>query len=62
MNSINKVNTKKSLTRLAGEAKIQINENKYLLDIIGIFKEQITIVKNLFTNYTLNLNKSNESI
>ena len=62
MNSINKVNTKKSITRLAGEAKIQINENKYLLDIIGIFKEQITIVKNLFTNYTLNLNKSNESI
>ena len=62
MNSINKENTKESITRLADEAKIHINQNKYLFDIIGIFKQQISVVKNLITNYSLNLNQNNKTI
>ena len=62
MNSISKENTKESITRLADEAKIHINQNKYLFDIIGIFKQQISVVKNLITNYSLNLNQNNKTI
>ena len=62
MNSIIKENTKESITRLADEAKIHIDQNKYLFDIIGIFKQQISVVKNLITNYSLNLNQNNKTI
>ena len=61
MNSIIKENTKESITKLADEAKLNINRNKYLLEIIEIYKQQISIVKNLITNYSLNINKSNKS-
>ena len=63
MNSFNEQgqnNTKESITRLADEAKVQLSQNKYLLEKVKIFKQQITIVKNFITNYTLNSNqKSN---
>ena len=61
MNSIIKENTKESITKLADEAKLNINRNKYLLEIIEIYKQQISIVKNLITNYSLNINQSNKS-
>ena len=55
MNSINKKgNTKESITRLADKAKQHINKNKYLIEIIEIFKQQISIVKNIIRNYSLN--------
>ena len=54
MNSTTKrENTKESITRLADQAKVQINQNKYLIEIIEIFKHQISIVKNIITNYSL---------
>ena len=54
MNSTTKrENTKESITRLADQAKVQINQNKYLMEIIEIFKQQISIVKNIITNYSL---------
>ena len=55
MDSVNrKSNTKESITRLADEAKLQIIRNKYLNEIIDIFKQQITIVKTIIRNYSLN--------
>ena len=39
--------TKESITILADEAKTQISQNKYLLEIIGIFNQQISLVKSL---------------
>ena len=63
MASINrKENTKESIIRLADEAKKQINQNKYLLEITEIFKQQILMVKNIITNYSINSNQSNKSI
>ena len=54
MNSTTKrENTKESITRLADQAKVQINQNKYLMEIIEIFKQQISIVKKIITNYSL---------
>ena len=54
MNSTTKrENTKESITRLADQAKVQINQNKYLMEMIEIFKQQISIVKNIITNYSL---------
>ena len=53
-----KDNTKESITKLADEAKIQINHNKYLLEISEIFTQQISLVKNLITNYSLNSNQN----
>ena len=50
--------TKESITKLADEAKIQINHNKYLLEISEIYKQQISLVKNLITNYSLNSNQN----
>ena len=59
-----KDNTKESITKLADEAKMHINNNKYLLEISEIFKQQISLVKNLITNYSLNssqnISKSND--
>ena len=60
MNSINDLeqqNSKELITKLADEAKIHLNQNKYLLEIIGIFKQQIKTVKNFITNYSLNSNQ-----
>ena len=60
MNSINELeqqNSKELITKLADEAKIHLNQNKYLLEIIGIFKQQIKTVKNFITNYSLNSNQ-----
>ena len=57
-----KENTKESIIRLADEAKMQINQNKYLLEIIEIFKQQITTVKKIITNYSFNSNQKNKSI
>ena len=61
MNSSNNKNdySKQSITKLADEAKIQINHNKYLLEICEIFKQQISLVKNLITNYSLHSNHQN---
>ena len=62
MNSFNderQLNPKESITKLADEARIQISQNKYLLEIINIFKQQVIIVKNLITNYSLNSNQQN---
>ena len=53
-----KDNTKESITKLADEAKMHINNNKYLLEISEIFKQQISLVKNLITNYSLNSNQN----
>ena len=65
MNSINELeqqNSKELITKLADEAKIHLNHNKFLLEIIGIFKQQIKTVKNFITNYSLNSNQiSNNS-
>ena len=65
MNSINELeqqNSKELITKLADEAKIHLNQNKFLLEIIGIFKQQIKTVKNFITNYSLNSNQiSNNS-
>jgi hypothetical protein len=61
MNSINKKeNTKESITRLADEAKQHINKNKYLIEIIEIFKQQISIVKNIIRNYSLNTKQNDK--
>ena len=60
MNSINDLeqqNSKELITKLADEAKIHLNQNKYLLEIIEIFKQQIKTVKNFITNYSLNSNQ-----
>ena len=57
-----KENAKESIIRLAEEARIKINQNKYLLEMIGIFKQQISMVKNIITNYSLNSNQNNKSI
>ena len=60
MNLINELeehNSKEEITRLADEARIHINQNKFLLEIIGIFKQQIKTVKNYITNYSLNSNQ-----
>lgn len=60
MNSINDLeqqNSKELITKLADEAKIHLSQNKYLLEIIGIFKQQIKTVKNFITNYSLNSNQ-----
>ena len=60
MNSINDLeqqNSKELITKLADEAKIHLNQNKFLLEIIGIFKQQIKTVKNFITNYSLNSNQ-----
>ena len=60
MNSTNELeehNSKEEITRLADEARIHINQNKFLLEIIGIFKQQIKTVKNYITNYSLNSNQ-----
>ena len=63
MASINKKeNTKESIIRLADEAKIQINQNTYLLEIMEIFKQQISMVKNIITNSSINSNQNNKSI
>ena len=64
MNSINIIDKKKiprkSITKLADEARTFLNHNKYLLEMIEIFNHQITTVKNLIINYSLNSNKSTE--
>jgi len=42
MNSINDLeqqNSKELITKLADEAKIHLNQNKFLLEIIEIFKQ-----------------------
>ena len=60
MNSINDLeqqNSKELITKLADEAKIHLNQNKFLLEIIEIFKQQIKTVKNFITNYSLNSNQ-----
>ena len=63
MNSISKKeNNKESIIRLADEAKNHINKNKYLLEMIKIFKEQISIVKNIITDYSINSGKNNKII
>jgi len=65
MNSINDLeqqNSKELITKLADEAKIHLSQNKFLLEIIEIFKQQIKTVKNFITNYSLNSNQiSNNS-
>jgi len=64
MNSINELeehNSKEEITRLADEARIHINQNKFLLEIIEIFKQQIKTVKNFITNYSLNSNQINNN-
>ena len=62
MNSINKKeNRKESITRLADEAKQHINKNKYLIEIIEIFKQQISIVKNIIRNYSSNTSQNDKS-
>ena len=53
--------TKESITKLAEEAKTHINQNKYLLEIIEIFNKQISMVKGLITNYSLNTHQNNNS-
>ena len=64
MNSINtREYTKDSIIIFANEAKLHINQNKNLLEIIEILKQQISKVKNLITNYSLNSNLDiNDSI
>ena len=64
MNSINtKEYTKDSIILLADKAKFHIYQNKHLLEITDIFKQQISKVKNLITNYSLNSNlDANDSI
>ena len=60
MNSINELeacNLKEEITRLADEARIHLNQNNFLLEIIGIFKQQIKTVKNFIINYSLNTNQ-----
>ena len=60
MNSINDLeqqNSKELITKLADEAKIHLSQNRFLLEIIGIFKQQIKTVKNFITNYSLNSNQ-----
>ena len=63
MDSISKKeNTKDSIIRLADEAKTHINKNKYLLEMIGIFKQQISIVKNIITNYSLKFGQNKKIV
>ena len=64
MNSINtREYTKDSIIIFANEAKLHINQNKNLLEIIEILKQQISKVKNLITNFSLNSNLDvNDSI
>ena len=60
MNSINELegcNLKEEITRLADEARIHLNQNNFLLEIIGIFKQQIKTIKNFIINYSLNTNQ-----
>ncbi len=44
--------TKESITILADEAKTQISRNKYLLEMIDIFNQQISMVKSLIKSYS----------
>ena len=53
--------TKDSISILAEKAKENIIHNKYLLQKISIFKQEINIVKNLITNFSLNSNQKNIS-
>ena len=53
--------TKESIIILADEAKKKLNQNKYLLEIIDIFNQQISTVKNLITDYSLNTHQKNIS-
>ena len=53
--------TKESIIILADEAKKKLNQNKYLLEIIEIFNQQISSVKNLITDYSLNTHQKHNS-
>ena len=53
---------KESIIKLADEVKIQMNHNKYLLEIIDIFNQQISDVKNIITNYSLNIHQNQNNI
>ena len=56
--------TKESITILADEAKTQISQNKYLLEIIGIFNQQISLVKSLIkscSSYTIQQKNGNNN-
>ena len=61
MNTINDRQqfTKDSIAILADHARENINQNKYLLEKINIFKQQIIVVKNLITNFWINSNQKN---
>ena len=61
MNTINDRQqfTKDSIAILADQARENINQNKYLLKKINIFKQQIIVVKNLITNFWINSNQKN---
>ena len=61
MNTINDRQqfTKDSIAILADQARENINQNKYLLEKINIFKQQIIVVKNLITNFWINSNQKN---
>ena len=62
MNSFNtKKYTKDSIIILADEAKAKMEQNKYLIEIIDIFKKQISLVKNLITNHSSNHNLNSDS-
>lgn len=52
---------KEELTKLADEARGKINKNRYLLDMINIFKQQILFVKNLITILSCNKNNNYSS-
>ena len=51
--------TKDSISILAEKARENIIQNKYLLQKINIFKQEINIVKNLITDFSLNSNQKN---
>ena len=59
MNTINDLQqiTKDSIAILADKARENIIQNKYLLEKINIFKNEIITVKNLINNFWLNSNQ-----
>ena len=48
-NNKDQLYNKESIIKLANEVKMKMNQNKYLLEIIDIFNQQITTVKNIIT-------------
>ena len=59
MNTINDLQqiTKDSIAILADKARENIIQNKYLIEKINIFKNEIITVKNLINNFWLNSNQ-----